>query len=41
MVELLRSCGSKVFDKDAWDAVINASPFDPFPPWIPSEELYI
>jgi periplasmic protein TonB len=41
MVELLRSSGSKVLDKEAWEAVINASPFDPFPLQIPQEELHI
>ena len=40
-VELLRSSGSKVLDKEAWDAVTNAAPFDPFPPHIPQEELQI
>jgi protein TonB len=40
-VELLRSSGSKVLDKEAWDAVTNAAPFDPFPPQIPQEELQI
>jgi TonB family protein len=41
MVELLRSSGAKVLDKEAWDAVVNAAPFDPFPPQIPQEELHI
>jgi protein TonB len=40
-VELLRSSGWKVLDKEAWDAVLNAGPFNPFPPLIPEEELYI
>jgi protein TonB len=40
-IELLRSSGFKVFDKEAWDAVINAGPFDPFPPHIPQDELRI
>jgi protein TonB len=40
-VELLRSSGSKVLDKEAWDAVTTAAPFDPFPPHIPQEELQI
>lgn len=41
MVELLRSSGHKVLDKEAWDAVVNAGPFDPFPPVILDGELYI
>jgi TonB family protein len=40
-VELLRSSGYKVLDKEAWDAVINAGPFGGFPPTIPDEELHI
>jgi TonB family protein len=40
-IDLLRSSGSKVLDKEAWDAVTNAAPFDPFPPQIPQEELQI
>jgi TonB family protein len=40
-IELLRSSGSKMLDKEAWDAIINAGPFDPFPPQIPQEELHI
>ncbi|MBI3325956.1 MAG: TonB family protein [Nitrospinae bacterium] len=40
-VELLRSSGYKVLDKEAWDAVINAGPFDPFPPLIQDDELHI
>ena len=40
-VELLRSSGSKVLDKQAWEAVLNASPFEPFPPHIQREELHI
>jgi outer membrane biosynthesis protein TonB len=40
-VELLRSSGSKVLDTEAWDAVTNAAPFDPFPPQIPQEELQV
>jgi TonB family protein len=39
-VELLRSSGSQVLDKEAWDAVINASPFAPFSAQIPQEELH-
>jgi periplasmic protein TonB len=40
-VELLRSSGYKVLDKEAWDAVVNAGPFGPFPPTIPDDELNI
>jgi protein TonB len=40
-VELLRSSGYKVLDKEAWDAVLNAGPFNPFPPLIPEDELHI
>jgi periplasmic protein TonB len=40
-VELLRSSGYKVLDKEAWDAVVNAGPFGPFPPTIPDNELHI
>ncbi len=40
-VELLRSSGYKVLDKEAWDAVANAGPFGPFPPTIPDDELHI
>jgi TonB family protein len=40
-VELLRSSGSQVLDKEAWDAVTNAAPFDSFPPHISQEELHI
>ena len=40
-VELLRSSGFKVLDKEAWDAVVNAGPFGPFPPTIPDDELHI
>jgi protein TonB len=40
-VELQRSSGWKVLDKEAWDAVLNAGPFNPFPPLIPEDELHI
>ena len=40
-VELLRSSGSHVLDKEAWDAGTNAAPFNPFPPYIPQEGLQI
>jgi periplasmic protein TonB len=40
-VELLRSSGFKVLDKEAWDAVINGGPFGPFPPMIQDDELHI
>lgn len=40
-VELVRSSGWKVLDKEAWDAVVNAGPFNPFPPLIPEDELHI
>ncbi len=40
-VELLRSSGYKALDKEAWDAVINGAPFNPFPPTIPDDELHI
>jgi protein TonB len=40
-VELLRSSGYKVLDKEAWDAVVNGGPFGPFPPTIPDDELHI
>lgn len=40
-VELLRSSGYKVLDKEAWDAVVNAGPFGPFPATIPDDELHI
>jgi periplasmic protein TonB len=40
-VELLRSSGYKVLDKEAWDAVVNAGPFGAFPPTIPDDELHI
>jgi periplasmic protein TonB len=40
-VELLRSSGYKVLDKEAWDAVVNAAPFGAFPPTIPDDELHI
>jgi protein TonB len=40
-VELLRSSGYKVLDKEAWDAVVNAGPFESFPPTIPEDELHI
>jgi periplasmic protein TonB len=40
-VELLRSSGFKVLDKEAWDAVVNAGPFGPFPPTISDDELHI
>jgi periplasmic protein TonB len=40
-VELLRSSGYKVLDKEAWDAVVNAGPFGPFPSTIPDDELHI
>ena len=40
-VELLRSSGSQVLDKEAWNAVIDTSPFAPFPAQIPQEELHI
>ena len=39
-VELLRSAGAKVLDQAAWEAVLNASPFDPVPPQISGEELH-
>lgn len=41
IVELLRSSGHKVLDKEAWDAVTNAGPFDSFPPLIQDDELHI
>jgi periplasmic protein TonB len=40
-VELLRSSGYKVLDKEAWDAVVNAGPFGSFPATIPDDELHI
>jgi periplasmic protein TonB len=40
-VELLRSSGYKVLDKEAWDAVVNAAPFGAFPQTIPDDELHI
>jgi periplasmic protein TonB len=40
-VELLRSSGAKVLDQEAWDAIMTAGPFDPFPPHIPQDELHI
>jgi protein TonB len=40
-VELLRSSGYKVLDKEAWDAVVGAGPFGAFPPMIPDDELHI
>jgi protein TonB len=40
-VELLRPSGSRILDKEAWEAVLNASPFDPFPPHMAEEELRI
>jgi periplasmic protein TonB len=40
-VELLRSSGYKVLDKEAWDAVVGAGPFEAFPPTIPDDELHI
>jgi TonB family protein len=40
-VELVRSSGSKVLDKEAWEAVLNPSPLDPFPPQIPEDESHI
>jgi periplasmic protein TonB len=40
-VELLRSSGFKILDKEAWDAVVNAGPFAPFPATITDEELHI
>lgn len=40
-VELLRSSGYKLLDKEAWDAVVNGGPFGPFPPTIPDDELQI
>ena len=40
-VELLRSSGHTVLDKEAWDAVNNGSPFHPFPSTIPDDELHI
>ena len=40
-VELLRSSGVKVLDKEAWDAVVNAGPFESFPQTIPEDELHI
>ena len=41
MVELLRSSGSKVLDKEVWDAIMTAGPFEPFPPHIPQDELHV
>lgn len=41
IIELLRSSGYKILDKEAWDAVITAGPFDPFPPLLEEDELYI
>jgi periplasmic protein TonB len=41
IVELLRSSGYKVLDKEAWDAVVSAGPFEVFPPTIPDDELTI
>jgi protein TonB len=41
VVELLRSSGYKVLDKEAWDAVVSAGPFEAFPPTIPDDELHI
>jgi len=41
IVELLRSSGYKVLDKEAWDAVVSAGPFEAFPPTIPDDELHI
>jgi len=41
IVELLRSSGYKVLDKEAWDAVASAGPFEAFPPTIPDDELHI
>jgi protein TonB len=40
-VELLRSSGYKVLDKEAWNAVATAGPFESFPPTIPDDELHI
>jgi protein TonB len=40
-VELLRSSGYKVLDKEAWDAVVSAGPFEAFPPTLPDDELHI
>jgi periplasmic protein TonB len=40
-VELLRSSGVKALDKEAWDAVVNAGPFESFPQTIPDDELHI
>jgi protein TonB len=40
-VELLRSSGYKVLDKEAWNAVTTAGPFESFPPTIPDDELHI
>jgi len=41
IVELLRSSGYNVLDKEAWDAVASAGPFRAFPPTIPDDELQI
>jgi protein TonB len=41
VVELLRSSGYKVLDKEAWDAVVSAGPFEAFPSTIPDDELHI
>jgi periplasmic protein TonB len=41
IVELLRSSGYKVLDKEAWDAVASAGPFEAFPTTIPDDELHI
>jgi periplasmic protein TonB len=40
-VELLRSSGFEILDKEAWDAIMTAGPFEPFPPHIPQDELRI
>jgi len=40
-VEFLRPSGFEVLDRHAWEAVVNASPFDPIPSHIPQDELRI
>lgn len=40
-VEFLCPSGFKVLDRHAWEAVVNASPFDPIPLHIPQDELRI
>jgi TonB family protein len=41
VVELLRSSGFKALDKEAWDAIMTAGPFEPFPAHLPQDELHI